>query len=178
MKQLTSLLPTQSIFYFLVCGAGILVFIFMIILPSQRASEELDAEIEKISARIEEQRILLPVFQALFQKTKNANPTELPVVQREKLPRGEINQALSRFKEIAVQNNLSLVELTPDVNSLADNSGYLLIYLTARGEFADFRNLLIDLETIASLDHIEEIDLRPVEKAREIRLKLWLAQAD
>jgi len=178
MKQLTSLLPTQSILYFIVCGAGILVFVFMIIIPSQRASAELDAEIETLSARIEEQRILMPVFQALFQKTKNANPTELPVTQREKLPKGEINQVLSRFKELAAQSNLTLVELTPDVNSLADNSGFLLIYLTASGQFGDFRNFLIDLETIASLDHIEEIDVRPVEKAREIRLKLWLAQAD
>ena len=76
MKKLLSILPTQSLIYFLICGAGILFFVFMIIVPTQKTSAELDKEFVKISDRIEEQRILKPVFESLLKQAKKKNPTD------------------------------------------------------------------------------------------------------
>ena len=54
MKKILSILPTQSLIYFLICGAGVLVFIFLIIIPNQNMSAELDQEIDKLNDRVEQ----------------------------------------------------------------------------------------------------------------------------
>ena len=60
----------QSLFIFVVCAVGILAFFLLIILPSQKTSAELDREIAKLNTRIEEQRILTPVFHNLLKRAK------------------------------------------------------------------------------------------------------------
>ena len=176
MEKLSSIVPTQSLFLFLVCGAGVLVFVFMIIIPSHQSTVGLDADIAALKERIEEQRILTPVFKSLFNRTKVPNPTGLPTTEKAKLAREDIHKITGRLKTMAAQHGLQLEELTADVNSTIENSGHLLMHLTAVGEFISFRKFLLDLGTIPSLAHIEEIKISSVEGAKEIALKIWLAQ--
>ena len=46
----------------------------------------------------------------------------------------------------------------------------------ANGNFLDFRNFLIALETIPSLELIEMIEVQSVEGSRNITVRFWLAQ--
>jgi hypothetical protein len=39
-----------------------------------------------------------------------------------------------------------------------------------------FRDFLVDLGTIPSLEKIEEIQIRAIEASREFKLKIWMAQ--
>ena len=43
----------QSALIFLICAVGILAFLFLIVLPSQKTAAELDREIDALNARIE-----------------------------------------------------------------------------------------------------------------------------
>ena len=52
MKKLLSIFPTQSLIYFLICGAGVLFFVLFIIIPTHNTAAALDKEYEKISDRI------------------------------------------------------------------------------------------------------------------------------
>jgi hypothetical protein len=70
MKKILSLLPTQSLINLLICGASVIVFNFLIIIPNQNLSDQLDQEIEELNDRIEQQRILRPVFEGLLQRAK------------------------------------------------------------------------------------------------------------
>jgi len=176
IKKITAIFPAQSLIFFLICGAGILAFIFLIILPSQKAIADLDVEIDKLEGRIEEQRILTPVFHNFLAKAKTQNPTQLPLKQKTKLARGDLNKISQEIREMVQRNNLSLEAITPDVNSLNQNTGYLLMHLTVSGDYFDFRDLLVDLGSIPSLETIQEIRIRPIEGSREIDLKIWLAQ--
>jgi hypothetical protein len=76
--KLGSILPPQSLILLMLCGVGVLVFLLWVILPAQRLSAELDRDIENLQSRIEEQKILSPVFKNLFAKTKTAEPQGLP----------------------------------------------------------------------------------------------------
>ena len=40
----------------------------------------------------------------------------------------------------------------------------------------NFRDFLVDLGTIASLEHIEELNIRAIAANREYKLRIWLAQ--
>jgi cell division protein FtsL len=176
MKKINSILPTQSLIYFLICGAGILVFVLLIIIPTQQTSAELDRDIEKLNARIDEQRILKPVFDKLLKQVKKKGRTKLPATKKVKLARGEINKISERLLEIARRYDLQLHHIQTDVNALANNAEYLLIRIHATGDFKKFRNFLVDLGTIPSLVQFEEIRIRAIENSREFKLKVWLAQ--
>ncbi len=52
----------RNTIHFLIFASGILAFIFLMIYPGQMALNEMDEEIMKSSAQIEEQKILIPVL--------------------------------------------------------------------------------------------------------------------
>ena len=169
-------MPTQSLFLFLLCGAGIIVFVFLIILPTQDTSRQLDQDILKISDRIEEQRILKPVFESLLKRAKKKNPTELPTTKTVKLDRSDISKLSEELQEMAFRHGLKVQDMKTDVAALVGKSGYLQMRLNLTGAFLDFRGFLVDLGTIPSLEIVEEIQIRAIEGSREFIIKMWMAQ--
>ena len=176
MKKNLSILPTQSLIYCFICGAGIIVFIFLIIIPSQKTSAELDRDIEKINDRIEEQRILRPVFDSLLKRAKKEYPIDLPATQELKLAHGDINEISDLLQEIARRHDLEMKDIRTDVAALMEKSGNMLMQIDLTGDFMQFRDFLMDLSTIYSLEQIEEIKIRAIEGAREFNLRIRMAQ--
>ena len=176
MKKILSILPTQSLIYLLICGAGILVFVFLIIIPTQKISDELDKDIVKTSDRIEEQRILKPVFKSLLKQAKKKNPTELPATKKTKLDRADISKLSQDLQEMALRHGFKIQDMNTDVSDLIGKSGYLLMRINLTGAFIDFRDFLVDLGTVPSLEIIEEIQIRAIEGSREFKVKIWMAQ--
>lgn len=166
----------QSLVILVICAVGILAFFLLIILPSQKTSADLDQEIEKLTVRIEEQRILTPVFHSLLKRAKTESPSMLPSPEKTKLTHGDMNSISKVFQDIAIRHNLTLEEVKTDVSSMMEDSGYLMMRLRLSGNFYKFRDFLVDLGSIPSLEHIEEINIRPVKTARELQIKLWLGQ--
>ena len=176
LRKILSTLPTQSMVYISACGAGILFFIFMIIIPSQNLSVELDHDIEDLKDRIEQQRILRPIFSSLLEKAKREYPTQLPATQRVKLERGDINKVTEILQDIAGRHDLNIQDIRTDVNAMMANSEFIQMRIHATGDFMRFRGFLVDLGTIPSLEQIEEIIIRAIEQNREYKLKVWMAQ--
>jgi cell division protein FtsL len=176
MKKINSSLSAQSLIYFLICGTGILVFVLLIIIPTQKTSAELDRDIEKLNTLIDEQRLLKPVFDNLLKQVNKKSPTELPITKKVKLARGDIRKISERLVKIARRYDLKLRDIQTDVNVLENNGEYLLIHIHATGDFKKFRDFLVDLGNIPSLEQIEEIHIRAIENSREFKLKVWLVQ--
>ena len=176
MKKILSFLPTQSLFLLLICGAGIIVFVFLIILPTQNTSDQLDKDILRTSDRIEEQRILKPVFESLLKRAKRKNPSDLPTTKSVKLDRADISKLSEDLQEMAFRHGLKVQDMKTDVAALIGKSGYLQMRMNLTGAFLDFRGFLVDLGTIPSLEIVEEIQVRAIEGSREFKIKMWLAQ--
>ena len=85
-----------------------------------------------------------------------------------------MNTISKAFQDIAARHDLNLEEVKTDVSSMMQNSGYLMMRLRLSGNFYKFRDFLVDLGSIPFLEHIEEINIRPVKTARELEIKLWL----
>jgi Tfp pilus assembly protein PilO len=168
--------PAQSMMLMLLCGAGVLVFLLWLILPAQQLSAQLDRDIENLQTRIEEQKILAPVFKTLFAKTKTTEPQALPAPTRTKLTRDEITGVPKRLQQLAAAHRLKVREIVPEVGTLTDASGRFLIRLAASGQFMDLRGFLIDVGALPYFDSIEEIEIRAVEEAREFGLKIWMSR--
>ena len=175
--KLGSILPTQSLVFLALGAAAILAFIFLIILPEQRLAADLDREIAGLTARIEEQRVLAPIFTTLFAKTKAPAALGLPTPTRAKLARAEIGGALKHLQELAAAHKMTVRELTPDVNTLTDASAHFLVQLLANGQFMDLRGFLIDIGSLPYFEGIEEIEIKAVEGGtKDIGLKISLTR--
>jgi len=174
--KIGSAVPTQSLVLFALCGAGILGFLLLIILPAERASAELERDIAVLTARVEEQKVLSPVFKNLFDRAK-AGRSDASAPARAKLSRGDIAALPKRLQELALAHGLVLREIVPDVNSLADASGKLQVKVDALGRFADLRGFLLDVGALPFFETIEEMDIRGAEGGgEEFTLKIWLAR--
>jgi hypothetical protein len=166
----------QSFVILVICAVGILAFFVLIILPSKKTSAELDQDIESLTVRIEEQRILTPVFHSLLKQARIKPSPRLPSPQKSKLTHGDMNAISTVFQDFAGRHNLKLEEITTDDNSLTQESGYLLMWLRLSGDFFKIREFLIKIGSIPSLEHIEEITIRSTKTSKELRLKIWLAK--
>jgi hypothetical protein len=176
MNKILSLLPTQTLINILLCGAGVIAFIFLIIIPNQNISDELDQEIEKLSDRIEQQRILRPVFDSLLKRAKTEHSTDLPKIKIEKLDRGDVNRISKVIQDMAGRYDLKIEDIRTDANEIMNDTGYMLMRVHVTGDFMKFREFLMDMGAIPSLEQIEEIIIRAIEGNREYKLKIWLAQ--
>jgi hypothetical protein len=139
-------------------------------------SAELDQEIDKLKDRIEQQRILRPVFDSLLERAKVKNTTDLPSVKKKKMTRGDINNISNLLQEMAVRHGLKIHDIKTDANEIMSSSGFMLMRVLATGDFLKFREFLLDLGTIPSLEQIESIKIRAIEGDREYKLRIWIAQ--
>jgi Tfp pilus assembly protein PilO len=176
LTKITEFIPASSLIILFTCLGGIALFVFLLILPRQDMAAALDESIGELEKKIGEQRTLTPVFHNILAKAKIKEKPELPITQKTKLARRDMIKIFDQIKAIARMYNLKLQEITPDVNSLKETSGYLLIRLVVTGNFFNFREFLIDMGAIPSMVHIEEMQIRSIEESREIKLKVWLAQ--
>jgi len=176
MEQKQSIkLPGQSLAYLLMCGVGVLAFIAIGPYSSRKSLATLDMKITKIRGHIEEQKVLYPLYKELLEKIQVKGSDILPSPIKSKLPRDKTEEISVIFGEIAERCHLEAVSIIPDVMSLADGSGLLLVNAVMKGDFFDFRKFLIELGGVPYLEHIEEIHIREAKGGKELRLKIWLA---
>ncbi len=168
--------PTKNLAYLLIFGGGILVFIVLAIIPSQQISTGLDYEIKNIKNRIEEQKILTPVYNNLLKKTQFKQSEGITSLKKEKLSRGDAQQISLLFNNIAKNSNLKIVYIKPDVDTLIGESGYILINVRIKGEFINLHKFLFQLCELPSLELVEQIKIASVGGTKEIKLKVWMAQ--
>ena len=175
--KLGPVVPTQSLVLFALCGAGVLGFLLLVIVPADRASAELDRDIAALTARVEEQKVLSPVFKNLFEKARSPLKGGAVAPARTKLSRPDMAALPKRFQDMAAAHRLGVREVVPDINTLTDSSGRLSMKINAQGQFADLRGFLLDVGALPFFDGIEEMDIRGIEGGgEEVMLKVWLAR--
>lgn len=178
MKQkITSKLPVQSLLYLLICGGGILAFILLKIIPYQKALVNLDKKIKNINAHIEEQKTLSPFFKDLLEKEQHKGPRLLPCPKRAVLERNNTGIVTPVFRGIAQKSNLQIESIIPDINSIIEDSGILMINLSLKGKFFDFRNFLIELHKIPYMEYTEQIKIQTVRDSNNLEFKLKICLA-
>lgn len=154
----------------------LLLFSVLVIYPQRISLAGADLDIKKLKGRIEEQKLLYPIFQNLLKKVRVKDTEGLPFPKKAKLARDETGKISSIFQKIAQKSNLTLKEITPDIDALIGGSRYLKLNLIVKGEFLDLRNFMLQLGELPYLEYIERIQIRSVQDSKEISFKILLAQ--
>jgi hypothetical protein len=169
-------LPPRSYVNIVICLAGIIAFILLVIYPQYQSQISLDHEIANLTTRIEEQKILAPLFKDLTTKGRSKIPEDLPFPQRQKLSKEEARKISFAIQAVIQKNDFTVENIVPDVNSLMDGSGFLKLSLVAIGDFFRLRDVLLQLSEIPYLEHIEMLQIETYDDLIKVSLKLWFAQ--
>ena len=162
--------------YLILCIGVLFAFVLLIIYPYHVSLVDADTEIEITKDRIEEQKLLFPVFKDLLNKAGLKESSLLPLPEQKKLARDEIDGVSSMIQKIAQRSNLKVGGILPDVDSIIGGEGFLQMTVVMKGELLDLRNFLVLLGEVSYLEHIEQIQIRTTQDLKEIRLKLWMAR--
>ncbi len=176
MKKIKlSNIPTKSLIFFLVFSSGIVSFYFLAILPIKTTSEELDYKLTEMHTKIEEQKILAPVYKNLLKKAQLKQPEEFSELVKVKLSRSDTKKISSIIKKIASKTNMKITAFKPDVESLISESGHLLINIVLTGDFLNFHGFLFQLCRLPALEQIENIEIRSIVETNEFKIRLFMA---
>ena len=175
MGKIYAIIPRRSLLYSLICLSGVLLIVFAGIVPNQFSLTRLDQKIKSIQFQIEEQKSLYPIYKVLQKKSKTRDAKVLPAPERIPLLRTQLDTIPSTFRQIAKNANIDTVSVSPNLNSLGNDSRFILVDTVVRCDFLNFRKLLIGLGEIPYLESIEEIQIQQNEDTMEFKMKIWLA---
>jgi hypothetical protein len=168
-------IPEKSLWYLVICGGIILLFLLVVIFPVYRYQTSSANEVKKMEYQIEAQKELGPIYLTLLKTMENKDPRILPNPPKTKISRAESGKFQNVLKTIAEKSGLRIVSSTPDLSALAGSPPFLLHNAVLKGEFANFRKMLIELGALPYLDRIEEIRIQQNSDSMEFRIKIWIA---
>jgi hypothetical protein len=175
MKKINLGIPEKSLWYLMICGGIVVIFLLVGMFPLYRYSSNQASEIKKIEYQIEEQKGLGPVYLNMQKALESKDLQVLPNPKKTTISREEAAKFQNVFRTIAGQSGLMTISLTQDLSTIAGSSKLLLHNAVVKGEFANFRKMLIALTAIPYLDRIEEIRIQQHSDSMEFRIKIWLA---
>jgi hypothetical protein len=168
-------IPEKSLWYLIICGGIIALFILIGIFPLYQYNTYSNNEIKKMEYQLEAQKELGPIYLTLLKTMENKDPRVLPNPPKTTIPRAESGKFQNALKTIAEKSGLRIISSTPDLSALVGSPPFLLHNAVLRGEFANFRKMLIELGSLPYLDRIEEIRIQQYPDSMEFRIKIWIA---
>jgi hypothetical protein len=169
------LMPRRTVIINLSWMGALLILILVVILPVQRSMIGLDREINDTRHEVEKQKNLHQLYQTLKTNSQSKTVSSLPRPESIKLSRDLVTMAPSTVRRIAVRAAMEAISVTPDVNSLTNQSRSLHLQTVVRGEFMSFRKFLIGIGELPYLERFEEIEILHDPDFMEFRLKIRLA---
>lgn len=171
-----STIPKRSVAYIALCVIFVILFVFLVYLPTEKWSTELDTKTVEAKYRLHEQQTLLPVFQYLKAESEKVVSKTLPLPSKSKLARAMINNLPQNFAVSAKQSGMSLVMARPDLSGLKGDFQKLPVNVVLKGGFINFRKFLIGLVGgMPYVERIEEILIKEATDAKEFHLRVWVA---
>lgn len=174
MNNLNFNIPQKSIVYLFVCSGIIIVFVLLIGSLYYKNAERRN-DIQKTKQLIEQQKTLAPVYQKIVAASENKLIKKLPYPNKTKLPRQEAVKFMEDFMKAAAKSSVMTISLAPDIAALSSSSRFLLHKAVVKGQFENFRELLISLGSITYIEKIEEINIRQFSDSMELKMKIWIA---
>ena len=160
----------------LIFGGGMLLFVVLAIFPNYLSYSNVEHEINALRNKIEEQKILSPIFEDLSKKAEFTKPDTLPFPSPEKLSRNDTNKISAIMQEIVERNGFTLEDIATDIESLMAETGVLKMSIHMIGRFHRLRDVLLDLGTLPYLEHVEVIQINSFRDENRIKLTIWIAQ--
>jgi hypothetical protein len=169
--------PQKSITYIIICSTIIIILLFVGIYPLHRAMANRDEKIADMNLKLQEQNLLLPVYQMLKQRAGKKSAHMLPLPTKAQLPSDQMGRLEGDLKDVSGKAKVELVSFQPALNVGDGKAKTISVDAVARGEFFAMRKFLIGLGSIPYVENIEEVQLSRTADWLEIKVKFWVARS-
>jgi len=174
MNKLNLNIPEKSLWYLFVC-AGIIVLIGLLtIFPMHKINTHKSNELNSLENQLAAQKDLGPIYLMLTNTMENKKEHTLPNPPQKTISREEATKFPDIFKAMAEQSGLRMLSITPDLTKLSAGQPSLVYNAVVRGDFINFRKLLIGLGDISYLEKIEEVSVKQLSDSMEMQTIVWL----
>lgn len=177
-KKLSDIIPSTSISYLVICGGIVIILILLGVIPFHRYNAARSNDVKSLQAQIAEQKQYQQAYQSLQAIFETEKTQKLPNPVKTKLPRMEVNKFQDVFQAEVKRSGLSTVSLMPDMKTISAGSPAMLFNVTTKGQFANLRQLLINLGSITYIDKVEDINITQQQDSMEFKMKIWIALAN
>ena len=167
---------SSNVIYLAICGAGVIAFLLVAILPNISTMARIEEDIAQLSQKVQTQELLSPIYMELIKRVQQKTPQDLPLPARTKISKKEIADIDNVFRSLAKESGVNFVSAVPDASSYLEESGHLTMNVTYEGDFFDFRNLLVNICKLPYMRTIEQMQVRAETENKRIQLKLSLDQ--
>jgi hypothetical protein len=167
-------IPKKSISYLVVCAGIILVICLLGIFPLYHYNSGIAADIEKINSQVKDHENLNPLYVSLRKTLEQKESLVLPLPKRTKISREQAGKFNEEFKVIASKSGMMIVSLIPDYTTSAVYPDNLFYNAVVRGEFINFRKMLINLGSVPYLDRIDALQAQRYADMIEYRFRISL----
>lgn len=178
IKKFLENIPSGNLKYAMIFGGIILLVVLLGIFPFYRYNAKHTLAVKKIQSQIDEQKELKQVYEFLRAASEKKTAHHLPNPEKTGLSRQDVDRFQDAFRAEAAKSGLNTVSLVPDVKTMAGSSQSLLYTAILKGEFADFRKLLLGLGALPYMDRLGEIQIQQSGDAIQFELKIWIALAN
>lgn len=175
MDKLKFNLPEKVFKSIFICVGILMFFVLAGIIPLSRYNAHINKEITKLQSQIKEQKDLNSLYEILSKNTAKTHFQDLPNAPKTTLSRQETSRFEDVFGAIAIKSGLKTVAISPELGMLTSSSNFLLYTAILKGEFANFRKMLLGLGNIPYLEKIEEISIQQHPDSLEFKMRILIA---
>jgi hypothetical protein len=175
MPAVIGSVPGRSLWYGILCLAGIFILVVGGIWPVHRFAVRLQSDATRLKGEIREQEALLPVYMTLNRMMRVDMPQSLLNPPQTRLPQASIADIPSILSVMARECDVEAVSVVPQIQSIAGGQGVLLVDGAFSGDLDGFRKLFIKLGSLPYVRHVEELILAKTAQRKDLKLKIWLA---
>jgi len=158
----------------LVYACAVTGFCIARVYPAFRRVRNLEKNILKAELRLEEQKILLPVYAKLVPLAAGQPAGEqLPSPRR--LPNAEIPVLQTQFRQLATAAGLHSLAIAPRAESLVSGSKRLEVEWRLTGPIKSLRALLGSLAALEYIEHLGYVRVQREEHDVQYHIGAWIA---
>lgn len=174
MNKLNLNIPEKSLWYLFVCAGIIVIVALLVIFPMHKINAHKSNDLNKLENQIAAQKDLGPIYLMLTKTMENKKELTLPNPPQKAISREEVTKFPDIFKAMAEKSGLRMLSITPDLTKLSAGQSFLVYNAVVRGDFVNFRKLLIGLGEIPYLEKIEEISVKQLSDSMEMQAIILL----
>jgi hypothetical protein len=160
----------------LICGAGLLAFVLVGILPNQMAMRKIDQNIASLKGQLAEQESLFPIYNELMRRIQKTPPNDQPLFVKEALSEADTQRPALDMQALAVEHRLRLESIRPDLDSLVNGTGSFRLKASVKGALPDFQPFLLKMGKLPYLEKIEMVRISASDAARELFVQFTVNQ--
>jgi hypothetical protein len=164
----------RSFSYLILFGIVIVALALAIIYPAYENQGRLDLSIADAKAKIGEQQILFPIYQRLRGELGTQALKVGSLQPRSGLSTERMSDLFGIFSRIGSKSGMQITAVTPDLKGLTQDSHFVSVDLSLRGEFFHLRPFLIQLSELDYMKRIEQLLIEQGPNGKQYRLRVLL----